>query len=155
MAYVYEPMSDDDWKKLLRLNPGGFYISGRPRHWCNDREKDIQFVSLGGRGYFPENTEQPPNYYLFIWHGHIIRLESRYTSTFTGQNNHEETVAHKVYSIYAPMALEAEEHAIREEIPVALLADWRGRYARNIPSAKILAVHATISPIHFISKAKS
>ena len=144
MAYVYEALSDEDWKELVRLHPDGPYPSGRPSDWLNDRERDIQFVNLGGRGNAPEWYDVPPSYYVFIWRKQVIRLESRYTSQVTGDKNNQETITQGVLSICAPTALAPEQQAIRDEIPRALLADWKG-----LSSFNILAVHVTLSPIHF------
>lgn len=146
MAYVYEPLSDENWKELVRLNPDGPYLGGRPWHWLNDRERDIQFASLGGRGDAPEWHDVPPDYYVLIWHKQVIRFEARYTCLNSGVDYNDQTVTQDVFAIYAPKALKLEEQAIREDIPQALLAYWRGlSHTKNV-----LAVHATLPTIHFI-----
>ena len=148
MTYRYEPLTDENWRELVRLHPNGPYPSGRPTHWLNDAERDIQLMALGGRGSQPAHTDLPPDFYLMLWQKKVVRFESRYTSKITGEKSNQKTIWQQVFSVYAPKELAAQEAVIRNELPIAFLAKWRGGFAGTY--LEVVAVNVHIAVINFI-----
>jgi hypothetical protein len=123
MTFVHEPMSLDNWKELVHLNPNGMYPSGVRDHWVVDHDNDVQLVSLGGRGHMPASSDHMPNFYVLIWHKPVVKFESRYTSKI---DDCIEGIEQEIFSIYAPKKLAPEAEAIRTAIQEALLVNWQG-----------------------------
>jgi hypothetical protein len=83
MAFINELISDEDKKKIdwTKFKAWPFTPSITPWKWTIDRERDVFFIPLGGRG---PDGERPDVYGLW-WKGILLRIEARLIGTGSGK----------------------------------------------------------------------
>ena len=143
MTFTYEPLSDHDFKEIVRRKPNASYLAGKPSHWVVDSLNNVQLLCLGGQGDMAEGLDLPPDYFLLIWNNQILQFESRQKTSATADGK---VLSQKVFNLFAPQNLEAEAVAIAETLTGALNV-----YLRALPTSQpIKSIDFSLAPISFI-----
>ncbi len=75
MTFELERVSQERAHELERMaSMTVFYFN---RTILIDRERDLIFLDLGGKGDQPKERNEPPNYWCLIYKGESVRLTSR------------------------------------------------------------------------------
>ena len=143
MTFTYEPLSDHDFKEIVRRKPNASYLAGKPSHWVVDSLNNVQLLSLGGQGDMAEGLDLPSDYFLLIWKNQILQFQSRQKTSVTADGK---VMSQKAFNLFVPKILKEEAVAIAEALADALNVYWRA-----LPTAQsIKSIDFSLAPISFI-----
>lgn len=106
MAFVYEKLTEADkafFESFELKHPlDRFSLAYTPRNWVCDREREMFFFPIGGRGLL-DDPDNPPSWFYFIWKKKKIKVQTYRKAT--GDWNIGINMTWKIDRIVAPDSL--------------------------------------------------
>jgi hypothetical protein len=117
MTFVFEKLDEASVLELRKKIPKFQHILSFSPCQVIDRDRDIAFVSLGGKGALPPERAEPPYFYALLWKGLCVAFEGYETvESLAGAAK----VNIRLTQLRLPIALRDELLNIRQAIEAAM-----------------------------------
>lgn len=119
MAFIYESLDDATTSELKNKISKFQTVLSISRMYVIDREREIIFSSLGGRGELHPAAAEPPNFYALLWKGVGVAFEGYEEYTYVqGGTSH---IKLNLTGFRLPQELQDELDSIQRAVEEAFL----------------------------------
>lgn len=129
MSFTYEQLDNERMDALRKKIPAFHSILGFSPFQAIDRERDIVYVSLGGKGELPPEAGEPPDFHALFWRGMCVAFEGYETLEV---NSGLVQLNIRLTKLRLPSALHGELIAIQDAIKVAMTVYRTGTKGRPV-----------------------